>query len=85
MKSSHVMGIAQLVPLCIGDEEPGENQILMSLIIQIQLQKMFLLKICGYIMEFTFRWEESYRDGSDVLQQILQDANKGFWTTIHYL
>ncbi len=43
MKSSHVMGIAQPVPLLIGVEEPGENQMLMSSIFLIQLQK--LLKI----------------------------------------
>ncbi len=40
MKSSLVMGIVQPVTLYIGDEEPRENQILMSSVILIQ-QKLF--------------------------------------------
>ncbi len=42
MKNSHVMGIVQPVALWIGDEEPGENQTLMSSVILIQLKKLFL-------------------------------------------
>ena len=40
MPITHVMGIVQPVTLLIEDEEPRENQILMSSVIVIQLQKL---------------------------------------------
>ena len=51
MKSSHVMDIAQLVPLKIGDKEPGENQILISSVILIQLHKLLSM---GYLAKKKF-------------------------------
>ncbi len=43
MKSSHVIDIVQPVTLLTGDEEPGENQILMGRRILIQLQKLLYI------------------------------------------
>ena len=52
------MGIALPVPLLIGDEEPKENQTLMSSIILIQLKKLLSTPELNAMFVFSFKINE---------------------------